>query len=38
METPQVVADRVAAMRAAVTIPVTVKMRIGVVNRDHDRP
>ena len=36
METPDVVADCVAAMRAAVSIPVTVKMRIGVVNRHGD--
>ncbi len=37
METPDVVAECVAAMCAAVSIPVTVKMRIGVVNR-HRRP
>jgi tRNA-dihydrouridine synthase A len=33
MEEPQRVADCVAAMHAAVRIPVTVKMRIGVVDR-----
>jgi tRNA-dihydrouridine synthase A len=33
MQTPQRVADCVAAMRAAVSIPVTVKMRIGTVAR-----
>jgi tRNA-dihydrouridine synthase A len=32
MREPQLVADCVAAMRAAVRLPVTVKMRIGVVN------
>lgn len=37
METPQLVADCVAAMRAAVCLPVTVKMRIGVVNRHRDK-
>lgn len=37
METPQLVADCVAAMRAAVTIPVTVKIRIGVVNRHRNQ-
>ncbi len=36
METPEVVADCVNAMCAAVSIPVTVKMRIGVVNRHGD--
>jgi tRNA-dihydrouridine synthase A len=36
METPGIVADCVAAMCAAVAIPVTVKMRIGVVNRHQD--
>ena len=36
MDTPDIVADCVAAMRAAVAIPVTVKMRIGVVNRHGD--
>jgi tRNA-dihydrouridine synthase A len=34
MATPQRVADCVAAMRAAVAIPVTVKMRIGIIARD----
>ena len=37
MQQPAVVADCVAAMRAAVQIPVTVKMRIGVINRHQDR-
>jgi tRNA-dihydrouridine synthase A len=37
METPDVVAECVSAMCAAVSIPVTVKMRIGVVNRHRDR-
>ncbi len=32
MQRPRVVADCVAAMRAAVTVPVTVKLRIGVVD------
>ncbi len=36
MEEPQTVADCVAAMRAAVRVPVTVKLRIGVVNRHRD--
>ena len=36
METPQLVAECVASMHAAVSIPVTVKMRIGVVNRHRD--
>jgi tRNA-dihydrouridine synthase A len=36
METPGVVAECVSAMCAAVSIPVTVKMRIGVVNRHCD--
>jgi tRNA-dihydrouridine synthase A len=36
METPDVVAECVSAMCAAVSIPVTVKMRIGVVNRHQD--
>lgn len=31
MRTPQLVADCVAAMKAAVRVPVTVKMRIGVI-------
>ena len=34
MAAPQRVADCVAAMRAAVAIPVTVKMRIGIIARD----
>lgn len=34
MRTPQVVADGVAAMRAAVDVPVTVKCRIGVDDMD----
>ncbi len=34
MQTPQLVADCVAAMKAAVTIPVTVKCRIGVDDQD----
>jgi len=34
MAEPQLVADGVAAMRAAVTIPVTVKTRIGIDERD----
>jgi tRNA-dihydrouridine synthase A len=34
MAEPQLVADCVAAMRAAVSIPVTVKCRIGVDNQD----
>jgi tRNA-dihydrouridine synthase A len=37
MEQPAVVAECVAAMRAVVQIPVTVKMRIGVINRHRDR-
>jgi len=37
MEQPAVVAECVAAMRAVVRIPVTVKMRIGVINRHRDR-
>jgi tRNA-dihydrouridine synthase A len=32
MQRPRVVADSVAAMRAAVSLPVTVKLRIGVVD------
>lgn len=35
MATPQVVADAVAAMRAAVALPVTVKHRIGIDDRDR---
>ena len=34
---PELVADCVAAMRSAVRIPVTVKMRIGVVDRRQER-
>ena len=34
MATPKLVADCVAAMRSAVTIPVTVKHRIGIDDRD----
>ncbi len=36
MREPQLVADCVAAMKAAVTIPVTVKCRIGVDDQDPD--
>jgi tRNA-dihydrouridine synthase A len=36
MESPLIVAECVASMHAAVSIPVTVKMRIGVVNRHRD--
>lgn len=36
MQTPQLVADCVAAMKAAVTIPVTVKCRIGVDDQDPE--
>ena len=36
MKAPQLVADSVAAMRAAVKIPVTVKCRIGVDDQDPD--
>jgi tRNA-dihydrouridine synthase A len=36
MESPLLVAECVASMHAAVSIPVTVKMRIGVVNRHRD--
>lgn len=36
MATPQLVADCIAAMRKAVTIPVTVKCRIGIDNQDDD--
>jgi len=36
MREPQLVADCVAAMRAAVSIPVTVKCRIGVDDQDPD--
>ena len=36
MEAPPLVAECVASMHAAVSIPVTVKMRIGVVNRHRD--
>ncbi|MFK7930436.1 MAG: tRNA dihydrouridine(20/20a) synthase DusA [Myxococcota bacterium] len=34
MTSPQVVADAVSAMRAAVSVPITVKCRIGVDDRD----
>ena len=37
MREPQLVADCVAAMRAAVAIPVTVKCRIGVDDQDPDQ-
>ncbi|HEX4267797.1 MAG TPA: tRNA dihydrouridine(20/20a) synthase DusA [Steroidobacteraceae bacterium] len=37
MREPARVADCVAAMRAAVAIPVTVKMRIGVVSGTHEK-
>ncbi|TIX03048.1 MAG: tRNA dihydrouridine(20/20a) synthase DusA, partial [Mesorhizobium sp.] len=36
MKTPVLVADCVAAMKARVTIPVTVKCRIGVDEQDPD--
>ncbi|MEO7917464.1 MAG: tRNA dihydrouridine(20/20a) synthase DusA [Dokdonella sp.] len=36
MREPSLVADCVAAMRAAVTVPVTVKCRIGVDEQDED--
>ena len=36
MATPQLVADCVAAMQAAVTIPVTVKCRIGIDDQDAE--
>ncbi|MGS1093304.1 tRNA dihydrouridine(20/20a) synthase DusA [Aquamicrobium terrae] len=36
MQTPQLVADCVAAMKAAVTIPVTVKCRIGIDDQDPE--
>jgi tRNA-dihydrouridine synthase A len=36
MATPQVVADCVAAMQAAIKIPVTVKCRIGIDDQDED--
>ena len=36
MATPQLVADCVAAMRAAVKIPVTVKCRIGIDDQDSE--
>lgn len=38
MREPQRVADGIAAMRAAVTIPVTVKCRIGVTDTVADEP
>ena len=37
MAEPQLVADCVAAMRAAVKIPVTVKCRIGIDNQDEEQ-
>jgi len=37
MARPALVAECVAAMRAAVTVPVTVKCRIGIDNEDSDR-
>ena len=36
MATPEVVADCVAAMRAAVTVPITVKHRIGIDEQDSE--
>ncbi len=36
MATPQLVADCVAAMRRAVSVPVTVKCRIGIDDQDED--
>jgi tRNA-dihydrouridine synthase A len=36
MQEPQLVADCVAAMRAAVTVPVTIKCRIGVDEQDPE--
>jgi len=38
MAVPDRVADCVAAMRAAVAVPVTVKMRIGVIDSRTDQP
>ncbi len=38
MAVPARVAQCVAAMRAAVTVPVTVKMRIGIIEGASDRP
>ena len=38
MQEPALVADCVASMRNAVRIPVTVKMRIGVVDRRSEKP
>ena len=38
MAVPTRVAECVAAMRAAVTVPVTVKMRIGIIDGAADRP
>ena len=38
MTVPAQVAECVAAMRAAVTVPVTVKMRIGVIDSGAGRP
>ena len=37
MAEPQLVADCVAAMRAAVKVPVTVKCRIGIDDQDEDK-
>jgi tRNA-dihydrouridine synthase A len=37
MRTPQIVADGVAAMKAAVRVPVTVKCRIGVDDQDPEQ-
>ncbi|MEL6360306.1 MAG: tRNA dihydrouridine(20/20a) synthase DusA [Pseudomonadota bacterium] len=36
MQTPQIVADCIAAMKAVVDVPVTVKCRIGVDNQDPE--
>jgi tRNA-dihydrouridine synthase A len=38
MAEPELVADCVAAMRAAVSVPVTVKMRVGVISSGSGRP
>jgi tRNA-dihydrouridine synthase A len=38
MGVPSLVADCIAAMRAAVAVPVTVKMRIGVIDSGAGRP
>jgi len=37
MREPEVVAECVAAMRAAVSLPVTVKCRIGVDEQDRSK-